>query len=294
MAKFTKEEIMEVLKPLTLIGSELMDVDFPSNWKVPDDYTLERIEVNGVPIERLIPKRIGSDLVIFHLHGGAYAFKYMDAYRDCALQYSKAAGGAEVISLDYDCAPNHVFPCALEESVQIYQWMLAQGMDAKKIVIVGDSAGGNLTMVTTMYLRDNKLPMPKALITISPWVTLESNFASMERNKENDLVLGVEMPGIHEQVLRPSYARGADLKTPYLSPLYGEFHEFPPMLIQFGNHEMLFDSIVEAIEKIREAGVDATVTIYDGMFHDFQLLVPMLDESEAAWNEIAGFFQKIK
>ena len=178
--------------------------------------------------------------------------------------------------------------------MKIYQWMLEQGIDAKKIVFVGDSAGGNLAMATTMYQRDNNQPMPKALITISPWVTLESNFASMERNKEKDLVLGVGMPVIHEQVLRPSYARGADLKTPYLSPLYGEFHEFPPMLIQFGNHEMLFDSIVEATEKIKEAGVDATVTIYDGMFHDFQLLVPMLDESEAAWNEIAGFFQKIK
>ena len=294
MKKYTEQQLLEFLAPFSVMGPEFADVELPSEWKVPDDYTLEKIDVDGSIVERLIPKEKKTDLVILHFHGGSYAFRYMDGYRDVALQYAKVAGGAEVISLDYGCAPNHVFPSALEEAAKVYQWMLDQGIEAKNIVIAGDSAGGNLTMVATMYIRDNKMPMPKAIITISPWVYLGTDFDSMERNKDKDLIIGVKMPGVYETVVNSKYPGDTDIKTPYLSPLFGDFHDFPPMLIQCGDSGILYDPIVEAAKKIGDAGVDLSFTVYEGMFHDFQLFLPMLDESEMAWKEIGEFFGKVK
>lgn len=257
---------------------------------MPEGYKQERFQVKGVPVEHLIPET-KNDLVIYHLHGGGYAFRYMDAYRDVALQYSKAAGGAEVFSIDYGCAPNHVFPSALEESISVYEWLLSEGYDANKIIIMGDSAGGNLTLVTTMYLRDHKMPLPKAVITISPWASLDPCFPSRETNATKDLLLGSGyMRGIAEN---PPYAGETDLKTPYLSPVYGEFYDFPMMLIQCGSYEILLDEITEVANKAKEAGVDVTFTAYPGMSHDFQLMLPMLDESEQAWKEIREFFSKV-
>lgn len=294
MAKLSKEEILETLAPFFALNEEVIGVIIPSVWQVPEGYVLEKFQVKGTQVERLIPKDKNPDTIIYHLHGGGYATRYMDPYRDIAMQYSKVSGNAEVVSIDYGCAPNHVFPSALDESINVYSWMMEHGYDASKIVIIGDSAGGNLTLATTMYIRDHKLPMPKGVITFSPWTSLESTFDSVEYNKEKDLLLGSGCPFLNNIVYHPAYAGDTDKKTPYLSPLYGTYKDFPPMLVQCGDYEVLFDQIDQMAKKAKEEGVDVTYHAYPGMFHDFQLLVPALDESEEAWKEIKAFFDKIK
>lgn len=293
MAKLTQEEILEYLRPFRELGKEFFDTDFPSTWNVPEGYRLEKLQENGVSIECLIPEKKNSELVIYHLHGGAYAFRYSDVYRQAALKHSQAAGGTEVISLDYGCIPKHVFPNALEECISGYKWMLEHGIDANNIIVAGDSAGGNLAMVLTMYLRDHHLAMPRAIFTASPWVYLGNDFDSMTRNYKKDVLLGESNPTLYSEVMNPGYIKGADIKNPYISPLYGDFTDFPPMLIQCGDSGILFDPIVETAKRIEDAGVDVTFTIYKGVAHDFQLFLPMLEESEKAWKEIAKFYRKV-
>ena len=172
--------------------------------------------------------------------------------------------------------------------------MMEHGYGASKIVIIGDSAGGNLTLATTMYIRDHNMPMPKGVITVSPWTSMESTFDSVESNKEKDLLLGSGCPFLNDIVYHPAYAGATDKKTPYLSPLYGTYKDFPPMLVQCGEYEVLFSQIDQMAKKAKDEGVDITYHAYPGMFHDFQLLVPALDESEEAWKEIKAFFDKMK
>lgn len=289
MAEVIKPEMLGALAALVTFGEKDYDVEYPCEWEAPEGYRLERLTVDGSLVDRLIPEQKKTDTVIYQLHGGAYVMRYNDIYRDIALRYSEAAGGAEVISLDYGCAPNHVFPSALEESVKVYKWILEQGVDAKNIIIVGDSAGGNLALVTTMYLRDNNLSMPKGIFVASPWVDLGKDFDSMERNSKKDIILGQNM-----EVKNPTYPGTADLKEPYLSPVYGEFNDFPPMLIQCGDNEILLDPIVTVAEKAKEAGVDVTFSHYEGMPHDFQLFIPALETTKKAWAEITAFFDKVK
>lgn len=292
MGKLSVEEVKELLKPLTSMGEEFSDVIMPSVWQVPEGYILEKFQVSGVQVEHLIPEEKKSNTVIYHLHGGGYAFRYMDVYRDIAMQYSKTAGGAEVFSIDYGCAPNHVFPAALDEAMSVYKWLLEKGYAADEIVIAGDSAGGNLALVTTMYIRDHGLPMPKGVIGISPWTCIESVFPSRESNAQRDLVLGTGAPFMHKLVLSPPHAEGMDKKNPYVSPVYGDFQGFPPMLLQCGSAELFVDEVMETAKKAKAAGVDVTVHVYPEMFHDFQLLIPMFDETQEAWKEIGEFLAR--
>lgn len=293
MAKFTEQELVEMLKPITSIGEEAMDVIVPSVWQVPEGYILEKFQVNGTQVEHLIPKVKKSSQVIYQLHGGGYVFRYMDLYRDVALKYSQAAGGAEVFSIDYGCVPNHYYPSALEEAKNVYEWILKQGYKAENIVFAGDSAGGNLELVLTMYLRDHGMKLPKAIIAVSPWTSQGNEFPSIETNKEKDLLLGVQSPALHKVVLDSPYAKDADLKDPYVSPLYGDFHKFPPMLVQCGSHEMFLDEVTAMAEKAKEAGTKVTFHVYPKMFHDFQLVIPILDEAVKAWEDIKKFLAKL-
>lgn len=294
MAKITLEEFNSFCGPLLSLSREAMDVITPSVWQVPEGYVQRRFQVKGTPVEHIIPDEKKSDLVIYQLHGGAYAFRTNDMYRQVAISYSKAAGGAEVFSIDYGCAPNHLFPSALNESVAVFQWLLEQGYDNKKIVIVGDSAGGNLALATTLYLRDHNMPLPAGIIGISPWASLEDTFETFKTNFESDWVLGKNAPIIFDIVSHPDYAGDTDLKTPYLSPMYGSYENFPPILVQCGDAGILYGCIEQLASKIKEADVDFTYQVYAGQFHDFQLILPTEEDTQTAWAEIGKFLAKFQ
>lgn len=265
----------------------------PSTWQSPENFTYEKIDLEGPIAECLIPKEKTTDTVILHLHGGAYALALVDPYRQAAVEYSNIAGGATVISVDYRTAPTNVYPAALEDGVKAYKWALEQGYKHENIILMGDSAGGNLVLAVTLYLRDHKMPLPKAVIAISPWADLEFNAPSRKRNIDKDVVIGNNASKILEEVRMPSYVGKDDIKNPYISPVNGDYTGFPPLLIQNGSHEILLDDGVKVYEKAKQAGVKVKQTIYEGMSHDFQLLLPTLEESADAWKEIAEFINTL-
>jgi len=144
------------------------------NWTLPEDYSLEIIEVDGITMEWVQVKGTKPDRAILQLHDGAYSRSLEDngtTYRRAAVQYAKLSG-AGVLTVDYRVAPKHPFPAALEDAVLAYKWLLEQGYLPEHIIIAGDSAGGGLTLATALYIRDNDMPMPAALITMSAWTNL--------------------------------------------------------------------------------------------------------------------------
>lgn len=278
----------EMLGPM---GTIILPVGqrLPSNWQPPAGYTLEKVTVNQVPIERLIPEGGSNGKVVLMLHGGAYVLALMDVNRELAVIFSKLTEGAEVVNVDYRVAPTDIYPAALEDCVVAYKALLDLGYTGDNILLTGESAGGGLVLALTLYLKDHNLPLPKAAITISPWAELNELSPSYHINYTKDIILGQDGAFIAKYVKQQSYRANTDYRTPYLSPLYGDYHNFPSLLVQVGTYEMLYDDATRVAEKAEKAGVDVTFSSYYGMCHCFQEMLPDLPESKLAWNEISEF-----
>ena len=258
-------------------------------WRCPRKYKLEIIEKEHFQMELLSYRKSTHKSIIFQVHGSGYIAAMRNVYRNWAVLYSKIANHADVLSVDYRVAPEYPFPAALEDSVEAYQWLLDKGYGGE-IIIVGDSAGGGLAMALGHYLKAHKLQLPKGFVTMSPWVDLTLSGETFVSNFEIDPLFGNSKETL---LYNRTYIGESDPKNPYLSPLFGDFTGFPPMLIQVGSYEMLLSDAQRLASKAKKAGVRVKYTIYPGMFHDFQMSRWLMRESRAAWKEIKEFIKTI-
>lgn len=260
-------------------------------WKVPDGYTLSVIEEENFTMELLEPDVRNDNMVILQLHGGGYIGKMRNAYRSFAGFYSELGHGVSVLTPDYRVAPEHPYPAALEDAVFAYNWLLETGWAEEKIVVAGDSAGGGLAMALCMYLKDQNCGLPAGIIAMSPWTDLTQSGISYRTNYCKDPVFGNTRDSL---IFNKDYVQDEDTTNPYISPLYGNFAGFPPMLIQVGSYEMLLSDSELVAEKAKKAGVKVRLSIYEGMFHVFQMAMLMIPESKKAWKEVGKFLDIIQ
>lgn len=240
-------------------------------------------EDNKDTAERLLTE---NREVILQLHGGGYIGKMKNAYRDFAVLYAKMPGERAVLSVDYRVAPEDPYPAALEDAYAAYQWLLELGCKGSQIIVAGDSAGGGLALALCLYLKDKGEPLPKKLVLMSPWTDLAATGDSYETNFEKDPLFGNTTDSM---IYSDAYYGKNDPKMPYISPLYGDYKGLPPMLFQVGGAEMLLSDSARAAKKAKAAGCEVKLTIYDGMFHVFQLGMKKMKESREAWKEIEEF-----
>ena len=186
--------------------------------------------------------------------------------------------------INYRLAPEFPYPAALQDVLTTYDWLLAQGVAPKQIIVAGDSAGGGLALAAMVALRDEGKPLPAGVVCISPWLDLTLSGASMRSKAQLDFMLD---PACLE-TYAGYYAGDQDRSSPLISPLFADLHQLPPLLIQVGTDEVLLDDARRFAEKARQAGIDVTLEIWDEMFHVFQL-VPILSETRQAVQSIAEF-----
>ena len=177
-------------------------------------------------------------------------------------------------------------PCAAEA---VYQDILADGTKPENVIVIGDSAGGNLALALALRLKEEGKPQPGALILISPWATLANDLPSRSENIPVDPVLALSP--IYGSVVSPSYGGALDVKDPRLSPLYADLAGLPPMLIQTGGHELFLDESLALAERAADCDVPVTVSVYQGMPHDFALVLPELQESVDSFRQIRDFVE---
>ena len=127
------------------------------------------------------------------------------------------------------------------------------------------------------------------LILISPWTTLEANLPSRTGNAKRDLVLGESNPVMYNGVAHPVYGGKIPLNDPRLSPIYADLRDLPPMLIQIGGYELFVDEGIELLKKATADELNVTLSVYQGMPHDFAMLLPDLQESGDSFAEIRDF-----
>lgn len=259
-------------------------------WTVPPGYSYEVFAYKGFGMEYLCPKKGNAGRVVLQLHGGGYIGPMKNVYRTFAVRYSKLLQGGDVLTIDYRVAPKYPYPAALQDAAEAYLWLLQEkGYAPDKILLAGDSAGGGLALALMMYLRDHELPLPLGAVLMSPWTDLTCSGESHSFNFEKDPLFG----NTNESMLHDSdYIGGHDPKTPYISPLFGDFMKLPPMLYQAGGYEVLLSDSVEAFKKAVEAGCDASLHVYEGMFHEFQMSLGLIPESRKAWHEVKTFIRE--
>lgn len=257
-------------------------------WKVPDCFEMTHIDMENFTMKFLSSKENPNrEKVILQLHGGGYVAPVRNAYYVFAGLYNKLSDGCSVLTPDYRIAPEHTYPAALEDALASFQWLLDNGYTGEQIVLAGDSAGGGLAMALCMYLRDHDMPMPCGIIAMSPWTDLTVSGESYTTNFEKDPLFGNTKESM---IYVNEYAGEYDKTEPYISPLFGSFEGFPPMLIQVGGIEMLLSDSTSVAAKAKSQGVRVRLSIYEGMFHIFQMAYLRMPESKRAWAEIGKFF----
>jgi len=228
------------------------------------------------------------DFALLYLHGGGFVAGNLETHRELCARISKATK-MRCIAVDYRRAPEHLYPAQIEDSLEVYKWLLGQGFKGKNIAIAGDSAGSALTIALIVKIRELQLSMAAAGVLISPWIDLESKGDSMWRNAERDpmvtrdLLLGLSALYVGEH---------GDLRDPLASPIRADFRGFPPMLVQVGDLEVLLDEAKLFAELAKKASVDVTLQVWPGMPHDFQIFAPILSEGQDAIDKIGEFVLK--
>jgi epsilon-lactone hydrolase len=254
--------------------------------RIPKNVAFERTDIAGLASAWFHPAHADPQKVMLYLHGGGYVVGSIDGYRMMCGQMADQLK-LPLLVPEYRLAPEHPFPAAIEDAQKAYRWLLEQGHSAENIILGGDSAGGGLALATGLSLRENSLPLPGAIICISPWADLACESQSHTHNAQAELMLNTEtlkMWGL-------KYAGEESLQGPLISPVHADFHDFPPLLIQVGSDEILLDDARMVAQKARTAGVDVTLTIWEGLWHVWHIFGELVPESKRALEEIGRFIE---
>ena len=255
-------------------------------FRVANDVIRTPVVVGSVPAYWVEAPGASAERVILYLHGGGYVLGSIRSHGELISRLARATG-RRVLAPEYRLAPEHPFPAAVDDCVAAYRWLLAQGALAENVVIAGDSAGGGLTMATLLSLRDARDPLPLAAVCLSPWVDLEAASGSIAGRAHLDPI--IERSGLLEMAAQ--YLGGGDPRHPLASPIHADLTGLPPLFIQVGTAEVLFDDAARLAERARLAGVPVTLDTWEDMLHVWHVFA-LLPEAREAIERIAGFIRE--
>lgn len=228
----------------------------------------------------------GAKRKILYFHGGGYC---VGSYRShyALLSHLALHCEAEVYCPRYALAPEQPFPAGLDDCFEAYKTLLGMLGETGKPFVAGDSAGGGLALATTQRIRDEALPLPEAVVLISPWLDIRCTAASHKERSSAERMLSA---GWLNQCAA-AYLADEAADNPQASPLFGELNELPPILIQTGTDEVLFDDSCNLQKRAEDTNTSVEFQAYEGMWHDFHALGNIVPQADVAIREIAKFIQ---
>ncbi|WP_440955259.1 alpha/beta hydrolase fold domain-containing protein [Methanosarcina sp. Mfa9] len=251
--------------------------------------TVERDEIEGVAVYHVIPDEIDpvhKDHLFVHIHGGAYILGGGEA---CVGEAIAIALGTKMraLSIDYRMAPRHPYPAAVDDVVTVYRHLMKQ-RPARSMAMGGSSAGGGLTLSVVQRLIEMDVDVPGALFVGTPGSDLSGTGDTFYTNQGVDRNIST-YKGIIEAMVR-LYADGRDLKDPLISPIYGDFHGFPPTILATGTRDLFLSNTIRTHIKLRQAGAVADILVYEGVSHGDYLHELASPESQHFLEELDRFF----
>ncbi len=253
--------------------------------------TMEPTVIGGVKAFILSPKvipAVNQNRLLVHVHGGGYVYNPGEAGTGEAALMA-AYGGFKVISFDYRMPPDFPYPAAMDDAMAVWKAALTL-QDPRNMAIFGTSTGGGMTLAMILRAKQEGLPLPAAIAPGTPWSDLTEAGDTYKTNEWIDNVLVSYNGYLSRAALL--YANGHDLKDPQLSPIYGDFTGFPPAILTSGTRDLFLSLTVLTHRKLRRAGVEAELQVFEGMSHAQYNFDPYAPETKETFSEIARFFDK--
>lgn len=252
---------------------------------------VDAVRLGGVPCYVITPAQVperNRHRVLLNLHGGAYVFGPNESGTLEAIVMA-GFGHMKVISVDYRMPPDHPYPAAMDDAMAVWKELVRQEKPAN-MGVFGTSTGGGMTLALIQRIKEEGQPLPAAIAPGTPWSDLTETGDTYFTNAGVDNVLVAYEPML--DAAARLYAHGRDLKDPHLSPIYGDFHGFPPTILTSGTRDLFLSNTVRVHRKLREAGVEAALEVYEGQSHAQYLADSTSPESKEAFEEIARFFDQ--
>ena len=233
---------------------------------VPLPAGIERTSVTlgGVPTERLHPSGTKQRRAFLLLHSGGYSAGTAADHAALAAQLALAADATGYVP-EYRRAPEYPFPAAIDDAIDAYRGLLQAGIASDKIVVAGDSTGGGMAIAVAQQAAVRGLPKSAGVYAISPWADLTQTSDSYDARGPYDPMLSRTSLQGRADV----YLNGADPRSPLASPVFGDFADFPPLLVHVGADEVLLGDAVELARQASLAGSDVTLRVWARMIHIF-------------------------
>jgi len=242
------------------------------------EFQIEGMKAEWVSVNRAHMKKY----IILYCHGGGYSTGSCIYARTLTSKLAMSTS-MDVLCFDYRLAPEHPYPAAIEDALKVWDYLMLLGYGARDIIVAGDSAGGNLALTLVHKLKREGRLLPKGVVLMSPWTDLTGSGKSYETKAEVDPVLNAE----YINRARFAYAGKRDMTDPMISPLFGDFHGFPPVYIQVGSNEILYSDAIRLSRRMSAARVNVKLDHFEGMWHVFQM--SPLKKAYEAMENIAEF-----
>ncbi|WP_320820032.1 alpha/beta hydrolase [Thalassolituus sp.] len=282
---FVNQVVKRQLGPKVSIASQRKRLDALQRViPMPNGVKEEECRLANIPARSYTPAMDSG--AILYLHGGAYTIGSPVSHRELVARISRETEYKGYL-IDYRLAPESLFPAAVEDALEAYIALLAEHQN---IVVIGDSAGGGLTLALMQAIRAGEYAEPSALVLLSPWADLTCSGNSIERCANIDPMLSVEWLRTSAKI----YAGDQSLSHPQISPLFSDFKEYPRTLIQVGTDEILLDDARRVAYAIKQAGNEVVLQEFADMWHVFQIHGSYMPESRGAIRAIANFLKAEK
>jgi len=257
-------------------------------------------DAGGVPAEWVIPEGADSSRRILYIHGGGFVVGSPKSHRTITSKFAGITGCA-VLAIDYRLMPENLYRDCIEDCRTAYRWILDNGPDGpgeiSQLFVGGDSAGGNLALSLTAWVRDNSLRAPDAVVALSPLTDVTFSGESLHANLDTDIML---KPFMKPLTRLPQFIKSWYVFLTYkvrpchpvVSPLLGDLSNLPPTLVQASEAEMLLDDARRYVSKAFAAGSPVKLQTWSDMLHIWQIFDPQLPQAVEAWAEIDKFLRE--
>lgn len=276
---------------------ELVQSSIPLSEQLVDhlctqyELTVTPETIAGVPCFRITPPhqpQAKQDQVLLYLHCGGYVLNPGKAGLVEALPLA-GIGGYTIIAVDYRMAPQHPYPAAIDDAFAVYQELL-QTTPASQIGIFGSSSGGAMSLIVPMMCQEKGIAQPSAVMAGTPWSDLNKIGDTYFSHEGVDQTM-VSYEGWLKDAVRV-YAGDHDLKDPHLSPVYGDYSNFPPLLLIAGTRDLFLSNTVRVQAKMLAAKRPVELIVYEGISHAQYFFFPDVPETKQHYRNVTAFFER--
>lgn len=256
-------------------------------WPAAPDILLAPAQIDGLEAEWSLAPGADPSRVLLYFHGGGYCSGSIVSHRRMVTEAGRAAG-ARALAVAFRLAPEHPFPAAHDDALAAWRFLRAQGIEARRIAVGGDSAGGGLSLALALRLRDMGETLPGCLWLCSPWTDLTMSGETLASKDSFDPL--IHKPYLEE--LASAYApAGVDRKDPRVSPLFADLKGLPPMLIQVGSAETLLADSTRFAAAAGAADIPVTLEVWPHMIHAWMMWNARLADGRRALRHAGTFIQ---